>query len=79
MFQVVDDILDVVSDEETLGKKVGMDLERNKMTYPYVYGLENSYKKVDELLEIALESMSGFGKEADFLRQLAVYLKDRKN
>ena len=79
MFQVVDDILDVVSDEETLGKKVGMDHERNKMTYPYVYGLEKSYEKVDELLDISLKSLSGFGCEAEFLRELAVYLANRKN
>ena len=79
MFQVVDDILDVVSDEETLGKKVGMDHERNKMTYPYVYGLEKSYEKVDELLDISLKSLSGFGGEAEFLRELAVYLANRKN
>ena len=79
MFQVVDDILDVVSDSETLGKNVGMDAERNKMTYPYVYGLDQSYKKVDELLKEALDSLSGFGEEAAFLINLAVYLADRKN
>ena len=79
MFQVVDDILDVVSDSETLGKNVGMDAERNKMTYPYVYGLERSYEKVDELLEEALEALEGFGEKAEFLRNLAVYLANRKN
>lgn len=79
MFQVVDDILDVVSDSETLGKNVGMDQERNKMTYPYVYGLEESYRKVDELLKQALDSLESFGEEADFLRELAKYLAERKN
>ncbi|WP_329385230.1 farnesyl diphosphate synthase [Anaerofustis butyriciformans] len=79
MFQVVDDILDVVSDSETLGKNVGMDEERNKMTYPYVYGLEKSYEKVEQLLNIALESLSDFDESADFLRNLAVYLSSRKN
>ncbi|WP_290776114.1 polyprenyl synthetase family protein [Anaerofustis sp.] len=79
MFQIVDDILDVVSDSKTLGKNVGMDAERNKMTYPYVYGLEQSYKKVDDLLNSALNSLKDFGDEADFLRRLAVYLSERKN
>lgn len=79
MFQIVDDILDVVSDSKTLGKNVGMDAERNKMTYPYVYGLEQSYKKVDDLLDSALNSLKDFGDEADFLRRLAVYLSERKN
>ena len=49
------------------------------MTYPYVYGLEKSYEKVDELLDISLKSLSGFGGEAEFLRELAVYLANRKN
>ena len=38
-FQIVDDILDVVGDEATLGKKTGVDLENNKSTYPALYGL----------------------------------------
>ncbi len=79
MFQVVDDILDVVGDEKKLGKKVGMDSEHNKMTYPYVYGLDKSYEKVDQLYKEAVDSLSIFGKEADFLRETANYLHKRNH
>lgn len=77
MFQIRDDILDVVGDEKVLGKKTGADSEHGKMTYPYVYGLNASHKKIEELLEIALKNLETFGERGNFLRNLAKYLADR--
>lgn len=60
-FQVHDDILDIESDTETLGKQQGADLELNKQTYPALMGLEASKKHRDELITQALNSL----KQAD--------------
>ena len=79
MFQVVDDILDITGDSKTLGKNVGSDEENNKMTYPSVYGMEQSIKKVNELEKEALESLEIFGEKAEFLKELTKYLSKRKN
>ncbi|MBD3266020.1 hypothetical protein GF373_05070 [bacterium] len=51
LFQVVDDILDVIGDTDTLGKKVGSDESHHKLTYPSLIGLESSQKYADELFE----------------------------
>ena len=76
MFQITDDILDVTSDAETLGKNVMKDAEMNKMTYPYVYGLENSKKRVEELAKSAEEAVCGI-KNNEFFISLIEYLKNR--
>ena len=79
MFQIVDDILDVVGDEKTLGKKVGVDSEHNKLTYPHFYGLEQSYAEVDRLYDEAINAINPIGEKAKFLNELAIFLKERKN
>ncbi|GAL19796.1 dimethylallyltransferase [Vibrio maritimus] len=53
-FQVQDDILDIVSDTETLGKPQGSDVELNKSTYPALLGLEGAQQKATQLFEEAL-------------------------
>lgn len=54
-FQIQDDILDVTSDTETLGKPVGSDIENNKSTYVSLLGLEKAQAYVDELFKKTLE------------------------
>ena len=76
-FQIVDDILDVVGNEEELGKKTGVDSELGKMTYPAIYGLDASYARVKELTEHALEVMSPYYDNAEFFNDLVVELADR--
>ena len=56
-FQVQDDILDVVSDSETLGKPQGSDQEQNKSTYPAMLGLEQAQAYLDELHQQALQAL----------------------
>ena len=56
-FQIQDDILDVTSDEETLGKKIGSDLENNKSTYVSLLGIEESQKAVESLFNQCYENL----------------------
>jgi geranylgeranyl pyrophosphate synthase len=76
-FQVKDDILDVESDTATLGKTQGKDGNNEKPTYPALLGLAGAKQKALELHEKALDSLSVFGKEADLLRDLSLYIIQR--
>lgn len=78
-FQIVDDILDVTSDAETLGKPIGSDSENEKSTYVSLLGLEKSAEFAEELTSRAKEALKIFGDEGDFLVQLADKLLNRKN
>lgn len=69
-FQIVDDILDVVGDEATLGKKTGVDLENNKSTYPALYGLEASQERLNELTQNAVDALADYYDNAEFFTQL---------
>lgn len=76
-FQVADDILDVCSTSEELGKTSGKDVRQGKATYPAVVGLEESRQSARKLADEAVEALKSFGKEADTLRQLAGVLLNR--
>ena len=69
-FQVRDDILDVESDTETLGKTQGADMALDKPTYPSLLGLAAARQKADELHERAMAELAGFDARADALRGL---------
>lgn len=77
-FQIVDDVLDVISDTETLGKPAGSDEAMGKSTYPALLGLEKSKELAQEHIDSALKQLSGYyGSEQEFLWQLARYIVDR--
>jgi len=76
-FQVVDDILDVEGDTETLGKTGGKDHEADKPTYVKLLGLEGAKAEAQRLLEAALDALDSFGSSADELRDLARYIVAR--
>ena len=78
-FQIVDDVLDVTSDSETLGKPVGSDMENGKSTYVSLLGLEKSIRFARELTEKAKEAVGIFGSEGEFLAELADRLLNRKS
>ncbi len=78
-FQIVDDILDVTSDEATLGKPVGSDAENCKNTYVSLLGLERAQEIAQVLTERAIASLAVFGSEAQFLIGLSEELLSRKS
>jgi len=76
-FQIQDDILDIESDTETLGKPQGSDIERNKPTYPNLLGLAGAKEVAKQLQQEALDSLSCFNSQADPLRWVANYIVQR--
>ncbi len=76
-FQIVDDILDVTSDEATLGKPVGSDAENCKNTYVSLLGLEEAKKIAAELTRKAIDALGVFGSESEFLVSLSKKLLSR--
>jgi farnesyl diphosphate synthase len=76
-FQIKDDILDIESDTETLGKPQGSDIERNKPTYPNLLGLTGAKEAAKQLQQEALDSLSSFNSQADPLRWVANYIVQR--
>lgn len=77
-FQIADDILDIEGSENELGKKTGKDCEHNKSTYPALYGLEASRKRLQELTENAMNVMAPYYDNAEFFTNLVKDLAVRK-
>jgi len=77
-FQIVDDVLDVTQTSEQLGKTAGKDTAAEKATYPALFGVEESERKADELVEAAFAELESFGERAETLRELARFLVERK-
>ncbi len=78
-FQIVDDILDVTSTSESLGKPVGSDSENNKSTYVSLLGIDKCKELVTTLTNEALDALSAFDNDTSALKDLACSLKERKN
>lgn len=76
-FQVQDDILDIQSDTETLGKQQGADIAAGKPTYPSIMGMDAAKEKLFKLHEKALSSLQDFGPEANLLREIADFIVKR--
>ncbi|MEA2165429.1 MAG: geranylgeranyl diphosphate synthase, type [Thermoanaerobaculia bacterium] len=74
-FQITDDILDVTSNPEQLGKDVGKDTDR--LTFVKLAGVEGAKKLSDELAETSLASISNLGPAAAPLRDFAILVRDR--
>ena len=78
-FQIVDDVLDVVSSSEELGKTAGKDESQSKATFPALYGIEGSRERARQCLGQALAALDGFGDTAWALRALANLIVSRTN
>ena len=78
-FQVQDDILDVESDTQTLGKRQGADIARDKPTYPALLGLDAAKAYALELRDQALDALRPFDAPAEPLRELARYIVERRS
>jgi geranylgeranyl diphosphate synthase type II len=78
-FQIVDDILDITSTSETLGKSVGKDVNAQKATYPSFWGLDESRQQAAQLIEKAKADLDGFGELRQPLLAIADYIITRTN
>lgn len=78
-FQIVDDVLDMTEDSTHLGKTAGKDLASEKATWPAVYGIEQSRRDAQALMDEALAALAPYGSRAEGLKSVARYLVERKN
>lgn len=78
-FQIQDDILDVESDTETLGKSAGKDVVQEKSTYPALLGMDESKKMLADLMHNMRAHLDIFGRAADPLLALAEFAVQRKS
>jgi len=76
-FQIVDDILDITSTQEELGKTAGKDLAAQKATYPSIWGLEESRRQAARLVDEAKAELNPFGEKADALIAIADFITAR--
>jgi geranylgeranyl diphosphate synthase type II len=77
-FQIVDDVLDMTQTSEQLGKTAGKDAAAEKVTYPALFGVEESLRKADALVDQACAQLDIFGDRAATLKELARFLVERK-
>ena len=78
-FQIVDDVLDVTQTSEQLGKTAGKDTASEKATYPALFGVEESVRRADALVDRACAQLDGYGERAETLKSLARFLVERKS
>ena len=78
-FQIADDVLNVTGTREELGKDANTDASRGKKTYPAFFGVDGARKLAGERVASAVRQLKDFDKQADPLRELALYITSRKN
>jgi geranylgeranyl diphosphate synthase type II len=76
-FQIVDDILDITATQEELGKTAGKDLQAQKVTYPSLWGLEESQRQAQQLVQAAAAELDLFGEKARPLIAIANFIISR--
>lgn len=77
-FQIQDDILDIEGEANQLGKLPGMDVARNKATYPAVIGMAAAKRQRDELYQQAIEALRAIDMEKTYLAELAALIVQRQ-
>jgi geranylgeranyl diphosphate synthase, type II len=78
-FQIVDDVLDITATNEELGKTAGKDLTAQKATYPSLWGIEESRRQAQQLVEAAKAALAPFGNKALPLIAIADYITERRS
>lgn len=78
-FQIADDILDVESSPEQLGKATQKDAEAGKATFIDLFGLDGAKQKASALADEACDALSPYGERAAILRDAARFMVERKN
>ena len=77
-FQIRDDILDVTSTTDELGKPVFSDEKNDKTTYVTIEGIEKAKSDVEEISKRAVSALQSLGRKNDFLEELVLMLVNRK-
>ena len=78
-FQIADDVLDMTEDSANLGKTAGKDQATEKVTWPAVFGIEQSQRHAEALIDEAFAALEPYGDRAESLKAVARYLVERKN
>jgi geranylgeranyl diphosphate synthase type II len=78
-FQIMDDLLDVQGTELQMGKRVGKDAARGKLTFPGLLGEEESRRRARRLTDEAVVALAPLGSNADVLEDLARYVVERNH
>src|ERR1700733_9496494 len=78
-FQIVDDVLDLTQTSEQLGKTAGKDATAEKATYPALFGIDESIRKADALVDRACAELDEYGEASTTMKELARYLAARKS
>lgn len=76
-FQIKDDILSEIGNEKILGKPVGNDRERGKVTFVTKYGLEEAKRKLEDTINEGIAKLGDYGEKAELLKEMAIFIKDR--
>jgi geranylgeranyl diphosphate synthase type II len=76
-FQITDDLLDVDGDESNLGKRVGKDSKRGKLTFPGLLGIDESRRRARGLIDEACAALAALGEDRFRLDALAHYVVER--
>jgi geranylgeranyl diphosphate synthase type II len=75
----VDDILDITSTQEQLGKSIGKDQKAQKVTYPSLWGIEESRRRAQDLIDAACAELDSFGVKALPLKAIAQFITSRNH
>jgi geranylgeranyl diphosphate synthase type II len=78
-FQIVDDLLDLMGDEQSLGKRTGKDSNHGKLTFPAALGVEESRGRAGRLIDEAIAALAPLGSRAAGLVSLARYVIERNH
>ncbi|MGC9109140.1 MAG: polyprenyl synthetase family protein [Caldimicrobium sp.] len=79
LFQITDDLLDILGDENLLGKPLRSDLKKKKLTYPALFGIEKARSLAEDLAKTSIKTLTTFGERAALLKELIIFILNRVN
>ncbi len=77
-FQIKDDILSEIGDEKILGKPVGNDRQKQKITFVTKYGIEKAKQMLEVTIENGIKELDFCKEKTEFLKEIALYIKNRE-